>query len=248
MDFEGLEADFAQIQWPLPHHIPAINDDLIADLAQIQWPVPHHIPAINEEYEAERLYPLEGRFMNLPVLHIQDLDLLVRALNLPPPVQDPRQIIQLDLISTRLPEDWPVYEGMNYLGVDEDEEEEEDHEGMDYLGVEDEEEDDHEGMNYLGEDEQEQDHEVWEEPQNMEEEEQDENLEEEIIVTSNAFEQVPVDVSLSTKRRDPISNDLQLLRDIKSSDEPHIPTIGLLELTMPDYASPVFVPTLEPRH
>ena len=87
MDFEGLEADFAQIQWPLPHHIPAINDDLIADLAQIQWPVPHHIPAINEEYEAERLYPLEGRFMNLPVLHIQDLDLLVRALNLPPPVQ-----------------------------------------------------------------------------------------------------------------------------------------------------------------
>ena len=101
-------------------------------------------------------------------------------------------------------------------------------------------------MDYLGV--QEENQELWNAQQNMEEEEEQEELEEEIVVTNDVSEQCPVDASHSTKHRKPMDDDKQLMRNIcSSSAEPHIATIGMQELPMPDATSPVFVPTLERR-
>ena len=47
-------------------------------LDAVTWPVPHHIPAINEDDEddEEPLWPLEGPLMVLPALQARELDLL----------------------------------------------------------------------------------------------------------------------------------------------------------------------------
>jgi hypothetical protein len=60
MDFADLEADFARIQWPVPHLIgPAINED-----------------------DEELLLPLEGRLMELPPLQM-DFGVAILGQNLP---------------------------------------------------------------------------------------------------------------------------------------------------------------------
>lgn len=104
-------------------------------------------------------------------------------------------------------------------------------------------------MAYLGVEEEYQ--EEWDALQIMEEAEDELELEgvgEEITLTSNTPHDGSVDASLSTKRCPPVVNDKQLLRDINSSAELHIATIGLQEQPMPDNSPPAFVPTLAHAH
>lgn len=100
MDFADLEADFARIQWPVPHLIgPAINED-----------------------DEELLLPLEGRLMELPHLQM-DIGVAIRGQNLPPQNQGPVQRLQPNLTGITLPEHWLVYKEMTYLGVEEENQE-----------------------------------------------------------------------------------------------------------------------------
>lgn len=91
--------------------------------------------------------------------------------------------------------------------------------GLDYLGVEE----------HLREE--------WNAPDQKQEQGDD--------IDDKASQHGLVDVSPSTKRRDPITEERQLMQQIDPAS-PHIATIDLLDSAMPDATPPEFGACLEP--